>query len=155
MHFTSHYSTPHHIKCFHITHHFITSRQTILHHTNFHVTFHTTPPLHIPHHITTYHTFHATSQTFDIATRLTSDHILHLTPHYTVVCPPPPFHATTSLSTTYSTSHSTIPHPQLFHTTPIHITARFTPHHIPHRITPHILILHHSTTSDIATHLTT
>ena len=50
---------------------------------------------------------------------------------------------------TCSTSH-TIPHPQLFHTTP---TAYFTPH-VPHRITPpcldftshhHIHIWHHTT----------
>jgi len=51
-----------------------------------------------------------------------------------------------------STSH-TIPHPQLFHTTPtFNITAYFTPHHIPHRITPqnldftsHHYVWHHNT----------
>ena len=170
MHFTSHYSTPHHIKRFHITHHSITSHQYdftshhishhttfyvtphftshhISHHTTFHVTpFHITPPLHnIPHHITTYQCFcHATSRRqLMFATHLTSDHhILHLRSRYTAVClgttishhhiSKHMFHITKP----QSTSH-TIPHPQLFYTTPtFNITAYFTPQHIPHRITP-------------------
>ena len=143
--------TPHHIKRFHITHS-VTSHQKILHHTTFHVTpfhttpFHITPPLHnIPHHITTYQCFcHATSRRqLMFATHLTSDHhILHLRSRYTAVClgttishhhiSKHMFHITKP----QSTSH-TIPHPQLFYTTPtFNITAYFTPQHIPHRITP-------------------
>ena len=98
LHFTSHYSTPHHTKRFHIT-----SHQKILHHTTFHVTpFHITPPLHnIPRHITTYHMFHATSRR-----HLMSQHIsprttiFYIRKYYTAVCLPPPFHTTTSQSTT-------------------------------------------------------
>ena len=165
MHFTSHYSTPHHIKRFNITHHSITSHQKILHHTIFHVTpFHT-----IPHHTTiaqhsTSHYYiphvpHHISQTFDVATRLTSDHhILHLASHYTAVCLPPPVHTTTSPSTTYFTPRRHSPHLAPFHThnysTPHpHSASQHISHHILFHITlhHHILILYHTTTSDIAT----
>ena len=137
----SHHSTPHH--------------STLHHHcTTFHITLlHTNVPRHI-------------SQTVNVATHLASDHhILHLRSHYTAVCLGTTIshhhiseHNMFHITLPQSTSH-TIPHPQLFHTTPtFNITARFTPHHIPHHsifhtttfhiALHHILILHHTTTSD-------
>ena len=96
--------------------------------------------------------FHATSQTFNVATHLTSDHhILNLTSHYTAVCRPPPFHTTTSQPQPTSL---TIPHTQLFHTTPTFNISTF--HTIPHRITPPHLTSQHIasfSTSDITPHL--
>ena len=54
-----------------------------------------------------------------------------------------------------STSH-TIPHPQLFHTTPtFNITAHFTPHHIPHRITLQSVSHHHFKAKHIPRHTAT
>ena len=116
--------TSHHLSCHAIPHHTIPHDTTIAQHST---SCYYIP--HVPRHI---------SQTFNVATHLTSDHhILHLTSHCTTVCLPPPFHTTTSQSTTYTTSHQstsrTIPHPQLFHNTPtFNITAHFTPHRIPH-----------------------
>ena len=136
----SHHTTQLHTTLNVFTSHIIPC-QKILHHTTFHVTlFHITPPLHnIPHHITTYQ---CSIPHLSVATHLTSDHhILHLRSHYTAVCLgntishhilKHKFHITQP----QSTSH-TIPHPQLFHTTPtFNITAYFTPQHVPHRITP-------------------
>ena len=156
MHFTSHNSNS--------ASHVIRSHHTkILHHTIFHVTpftFHITPPLYnIPHHITTYHMFHATSRTFNVATHLTSDHyIVRLRSHYTAVCLGTTIshhHISSTCSTSQTQSISyTIPHPQLFHTTPtFNITAYFTPHHIPHHVTPPHLDFtshHHMTSQHIA-----
>ena len=139
--------TPHQIKRFHITYHYITpkdfthhlSRHTIPHHT---IAQHSISHYYIPHvpcHI---------SQTFNVATHLTSDHhILHLRSHYTAVC----------LGTTISHHHISteahavphhtdsphltrvaIPYPQLFATPHPHSTSQhISHHHIPHRITPH------------------
>ena len=138
-HTSFHHTTPNDFTSRHLSHHTI-PQHTIPHHTTIaqHSTSHYYIP-HVPHHI---------SQTFNVTTHTASDHhILHLT-CYTTVCLPPPFHTTTSQSTTYSTySHSphltpfhthnySTPHPQLVHTTPtFNITAHFTPHHIPHRTT--------------------
>ena len=155
LHFTSHYSTPHHIKHFHITHS-ITPHQKILYHATFHITpfhntpFHITPPLHnIPHHITTYHMYHTTSHRHLMSHLASDHHILHLT-YYTAVCLPPPLDTTTSQSTTYSTySHS--PHLAPFH---IHNYSTPRPHstseHISHNTIFHITLhrsLHPTTIS--------
>ena len=62
----------------------------------------------------------------------------------TAVCLPPPFHTTTSRSTTYSTSHSHSPH-----LAPFHIHNYTTPHphsasqHISHHTIFHITLHHH------------
>ena len=130
----------HHIKHFHITHHSITSHQKILHHTTFHVTpfhttpFHITPPLHnIPHHITTYRMFHATSLRHLMSQRISPRTTIFYIWHHSL--PPTTIsHHHISKHNIFFTSHShsphrTIPHPQLFHTTPtFNTTAHFTPH---------------------------
>ena len=145
LHITSHYSTPHHIKRFHIipSHHtkrfYFTPPST---------SHHSTSPLHnIPHHVTTYHMFHATSHRHlmsqHVSPRTTIFYIWHRITN-TAVCLPPPFHTTTSRSTTYSTSHSHSPH-----LAPFHIHNYTTPHphsasqHISHHTIFHITLHHH------------
>ena len=134
----SHHTSFHHITPKDFTSHHL-SCHTIPHHTTIaqlHITLlHTTVPRHI-------------SQTVNVATHPISDyHILHLR-RYTAVCLGTTishYHISKHMfhiAQPQSTSH-TIPHPQLFHTTPtFNITAYFTPPHIPHRITPPHLTTH-------------
>ena len=144
------------------TSHIISSHRTerFLHIT-FHVTpFHTTP-FHISHttiaqHSTSHYYIphvprHISQAAFIVATDLTSDHHIlhnitpqsashhHITPHLEAQHVP---HLTPFHTRNYSTPH---PHSTSQHRSSHHTIFHIALHH-------HILILHHTTTSDITTH---
>ena len=160
LNFTSHCSTPHHIKRFHITHHSITSHQ------NSHITppftsHHSTPRHSTSHcHCTTFHItlFHTTCSTPHLAGILV---MCHNTSHFG-----PPY-STSDVTLHRSLPPTTISHchiskDNIFHVTqPVHISTIPTAHHtyiehhstFPHHtmshiaLHHHILILNHTTTS--------
>ena len=140
MHFTSHYSTPHHIKRFHITHHSMPKDFT-----SHHLSCHT-----IPHHTTiaqhsTSHYYipmsHATSRTLCWNTsHLGPPYFQYLRSHYTAVClgttisrhhiSKHMFHIHISHHPIYTTipHHTHIQHHSIFHTTPY--STFITPPHL-------------------------